>query len=164
MAIRQNVPIDKLDRIPRRVLAEVERSLERALQQSGKIILREVQRATKEAGAVATGGLLKSWRVDTGKKFIAVRNAMKYAGAVTSGATWPRRMPNVKKIRSWVALKMPQVSPGNRRRVAFAIAKTLKRRGMQGRDFVSVAGARVAAQVNTLVETALRSASSRSRV
>lgn len=164
MPLRQNVPIAKLDRIPKKVVAEVARSLERALQQSGKIILREVQRATKEAGAVATGSLNKSWRVVTGKRFVAVTNAVKYASAVTMGAKWPRRMPNVRKIQTWVSIKFPQVRPGDRKRVAFAIAKTLKRRGMKGRDFVRVAQERVAGQVNTLIETALRSAPGRSRV
>lgn len=164
MPIRQNIPIDKLDKVPRKVMAEVERAVENALRQSGKIILREVQRATKEAGAYATGGLYKSWRVTSGKKFIAVTNTMKYAGAITSGARWKGKMPNVRNIQKWVALKLPQVRPGNRRRVAFAIARTLKKNGLRGRNFITVAGQRVASQVNTLVATALRSAPSRSRV
>lgn len=132
MSARKSISFDDMVRLPRTMSKNLAKEMERATKQIAKVLLATANQQTASAGIKDTGLYAKSWKVVEFGRSAQLVNTAPYAGVIEVGAVYRGKGPPVSKIIPWVRRKLPGVLPQERKRVAFAVARKIKRTGLPG--------------------------------
>lgn len=116
----------------------LKQTLDKAHEQSGRETVNELRQQTIQAGAIASFSFIRSIeKIYERQGAIAawrVGSALHYAPFVNYGRK-PGKRPPVEAILKWIALKPVDTGNENPRRVAFAIAAAIGKRGVKPKLF-----------------------------
>lgn len=137
MSARKVMSYNDMVRLPRTLSKNMAKEVERATKQIAKLLLSEAKAFTTAANVKDTGLYAKSWKVVEFGKSVQLVNTAPYAGVIENGAKFPGKMPPVRALMPWVRRKLPDVLPQERRSIAFAIARKIKRTGIEGKGIMA---------------------------
>jgi hypothetical protein len=149
-----------------RTTAEFVQQIRRMKADLGKVALGAVKTALTRSGIpmaraetlrreiVATSKFLNAWAVEPRPGGYALTNLSPEAGFIRWGRR-PGRMPPIRAIMAWVAIKFGKAGPEGRS-MAWAIAKKIAERGVKGRDVLRGIRPRLRERVKIEVLTAVQ--------
>lgn len=130
-----------LGKMERKLLREYPIEIQKSLKSAGGLIVRLLKERTVALGVWDRGKMYRGWRSKAEPKKLAVFNTEPHAVYVEHGRRAGARMPPVTPILMWVYRHLGVADPKQARSIAFAIAKSIARRGIAARPILTAEGA-----------------------
>ncbi len=134
MSAKGRISFEDMVKLPRTMSKGMAKEMERAVHKIGLYLLSEAIQFSNAAKLKDDTKLFrKSWKVVEFGRSIQLVNTAPYAAAIELGSKYPGKGPPIAALIPWVRRRLPGVRAIQRRRIAFAIAKKIKRDGIPGK-------------------------------